>query len=275
MASNCKVIRAEIEERGGAGAWLSRAAAEHLEACAGCLGFMNERESLRRLVGGLGRVEAPADFEFRLRARMAAAKEKRGARFAAFRLAPGLAALAAAVLVASTAAAYYFNRTAPTADQTTSHQTTVQPQQAAQTSSPASTDTTGATTKDAGDAVGGGDGRAVAPSPSNVERAAAVVGPPRRERRRPAARVATEPRAEAAKAQPAGTLEFGLSTSPVVTGSNVKLEVPAGPLRVVVRDERGTARRLPMRTVSFGAQNPVGKRRETTTTTVADGGGVW
>jgi hypothetical protein len=92
-----------------------------------------------------------------------------------------------------------------------------------------------------------------------------------------AGREASEPRTDVAtKARPAGELEFGLSTSPVVTGSNVKLEVSSQPLRVVMRDEHGTPRRLAMRPVSFGAQNPVGKRRKTPeTTTVADSGGVW
>ncbi len=113
MASNCKVIRAEIEETVG-GAWLSRGTEAHLAACANCLSFYKEREALRRLVGNLERVEAPGDFEFRLRARMAAAKETKGTRPFVFRFAPGFASFAlAAVFVAAVAGAYYFKSTAP------------------------------------------------------------------------------------------------------------------------------------------------------------------
>lgn len=279
MGSNCKVIRAEIEESAG-GAWLSRAAGEHLAACASCLGFKNERESLRRLVGGLERVEAPGDFEFRLRARMAAANEAQRARPSVFRLAPGLASFAlAAVFVASVAAAYYFNRTTPTgptADHAASRQTSTATETATQ---PTTITPSAATASPAVEVVNTKDKntkdeRADA-SPSMYDERAAVVRPSRQERRRASARAATEPRVEVVKAPTEGVLEFGLSTSPVVKGSNVKLEVTAEPLRVVLRDEHGTPRRLSMRPVSFGAQNPVGKRRELKTMTVADTEGVW
>lgn len=68
---DCKRCRVEIEEAGrdappGAGV------ESHLAACALCRAFRAERASLRGLVAGLARVDAPNDFEFRLRARLAA-----------------------------------------------------------------------------------------------------------------------------------------------------------------------------------------------------------
>jgi hypothetical protein len=70
---NCQTCRAEIEEL-EAGARLSERVSAHLRVCPECGAFHEERESLRRLVGSLGPVHAPPDFDFRLRARLAAAK---------------------------------------------------------------------------------------------------------------------------------------------------------------------------------------------------------
>lgn len=68
---NCRTCRIEIEEL-ELGESPGREASEHLESCAPCRSFHEERISLRRLVGGLGSVSAPADFDFRLRARLSA-----------------------------------------------------------------------------------------------------------------------------------------------------------------------------------------------------------
>lgn len=70
---NCQTCRAEIEEL-DAGAPLSERAGAHLRVCPECGAFHEERLALRRLVGSLGPVHAPPDFDFRLRARLAAAK---------------------------------------------------------------------------------------------------------------------------------------------------------------------------------------------------------
>jgi hypothetical protein len=51
-------------------AW-SAAATEHLRECAECREFQVQQTKLRKIVGSLGTVEAPADFDFRLRARLA------------------------------------------------------------------------------------------------------------------------------------------------------------------------------------------------------------
>ncbi|HEU4795381.1 MAG TPA: hypothetical protein VFT02_07110 [Pyrinomonadaceae bacterium] len=67
----CEVVRRELdqsalnEEFGGA-------AAEHMRACADCREFQRQQMKLRQIIGSLGTVNAPADFDFRLRARLAA-----------------------------------------------------------------------------------------------------------------------------------------------------------------------------------------------------------
>jgi hypothetical protein len=68
---NCQACQIEIEEL-ELGEPLSDAASKHVKLCVSCHAFHDERQSLRRLVGGLGTVSAPPDFEFRLRARLAA-----------------------------------------------------------------------------------------------------------------------------------------------------------------------------------------------------------
>jgi hypothetical protein len=71
---NCQSCRNEIEELEMGGS-LSKAASAHLDTCSPCGAFYNERLSLRRLVGSLEPVSAPPDFEFRLRARLAASSD--------------------------------------------------------------------------------------------------------------------------------------------------------------------------------------------------------
>lgn len=68
--NNCKLIRRELDELRLGEAW-SNAATGHLRECASCREFHEQQTKLRQIVGSLGTVEAPADFDFRLRARLA------------------------------------------------------------------------------------------------------------------------------------------------------------------------------------------------------------
>ena len=68
--TNCKLIRRELDELMLGEAW-SADATEHLRECASCREFHVQQTNLRKIVGSLGTVEAPADFDFRLRARLA------------------------------------------------------------------------------------------------------------------------------------------------------------------------------------------------------------
>src|SRR4029078_3722879 len=68
--NNCKVIRRELDELMLGEGW-SAAAREPLRECAECREFHVQQTKLRQIVGSLGTVEAPADFDFRLRARLA------------------------------------------------------------------------------------------------------------------------------------------------------------------------------------------------------------
>ena len=68
--NNCEVIRRELDEL-RLDERCSSAATEHLRECAACKEFHQTQTKLRLMVGGLGTVAAPPDFDFRLRARLA------------------------------------------------------------------------------------------------------------------------------------------------------------------------------------------------------------
>jgi hypothetical protein len=76
--NNCEVVRRELEEL-MLDEPCSASASEHLRECAACREFHEKQTRLRQIVGGLGTVSAPADFDFRLRARLAS--ESSGAAF--------------------------------------------------------------------------------------------------------------------------------------------------------------------------------------------------
>jgi len=96
-AIDCKACRNEIEDA-VAGERLHAAALAHLEACARCRRFSEQRRALRELVASsLGTtVAAPHDFEWRLRARINAGKgaEHRARTWQGY--APGARAIALA-----------------------------------------------------------------------------------------------------------------------------------------------------------------------------------
>jgi hypothetical protein len=95
----CRATRQEIDE---VGEQLSAQAMLHVASCAPCLAFQNERARLRELLTSLEPVRAPADFDFRLRARIAAQAESVGPRsfFSGFALSTPAMAVAALVIVA-------------------------------------------------------------------------------------------------------------------------------------------------------------------------------
>jgi hypothetical protein len=95
---NCRHARRQIEEAGTA-ELLSSSVNNHLLSCVTCETLLREQTKLRELVSSLGTVEAPGDFEFRLRARLAG--EKRGAArpFALGNLSLGLRSAAVATIL--------------------------------------------------------------------------------------------------------------------------------------------------------------------------------
>ena len=263
--AECKAYREEIEELAGVGR-LSREARAHVNACEACRGLEQERASLRRLVGGLERVEAPADFEFRLRARMAASRA--AARRNLLRPVYGFASLAVAALFLFVSASLYVRQERQRGPDAVQHKASI-----ADTS--------------AGGAKSGSGEKAVAQATEEKTTGAPGPVPPGFQSARPKvkSRAIPPPRArEVALRGPAGGanaknfLVADLNDARVIEKSptlTIPLDTNAEPLRVVLRDERGATRVVPMRAVSFGSQELIAREGATRRAPVTDKAGVW
>src|SRR5262245_19708544 len=109
-AIDCRAVRREIDTC-ELGQRLGEQAEAHLIACAACAQFRLERQQLRELVGSLRPVAAPADFDLRLRARMAREREQATRRPFNFRFALTKPAIAiAALLVIAFATLIWINQ---------------------------------------------------------------------------------------------------------------------------------------------------------------------
>ncbi|HET8781066.1 MAG TPA: hypothetical protein VFM63_01520 [Pyrinomonadaceae bacterium] len=75
--AKCETVRREIEEL-MLGDECSTGATQHLRECGDCREFQQKQTKLRQIVGSLGTVEAPPDFDFRLRARLASESSSSG-----------------------------------------------------------------------------------------------------------------------------------------------------------------------------------------------------
>ena len=78
MKNTCEIVRRELDELMLEDT-CSASALAHLEGCNDCREFQEKQTKLRQMVGSLGTVAAPADFDFRLRARLA--NESNGGAF--------------------------------------------------------------------------------------------------------------------------------------------------------------------------------------------------
>jgi hypothetical protein len=278
--SDCKVFRAEIEEAADGGA-LGVGAGAHVKVCNACGEALRGREALRGLVRGLGRVEAPPDFEYRLRARMA--RSKPGGGHGAFgRLFPvsGLAWAAVAVCVLSVAAAVYFRQAQP-AGQSASNgeQVASLPQVNASPVTTGSNNTIDKTAQQDANGPPTADGGFV-PAPvqrvRNVRRAASQprdreLAP--REAGGVSAQSGTVDMAVRGAQIQLPTLNSGNSGASRVRAQGIQLGTTAGTLRVALRDERGTL--VPMLSVSFGSQEPLSRQAAGVRVNTQDEEGVW
>ncbi len=111
---NCRNVRREVEEV-AAGDLLSSSAIDHLKNCPQCGTFREERVKLREMLSTLGAVEAPGDFEFRLRARLANEERGGGQPFVMRNLSFGFrsATVATILLLIGSALLFVSLRTAP------------------------------------------------------------------------------------------------------------------------------------------------------------------
>jgi hypothetical protein len=224
------------------------------------------------LLGGLERVAAPDDFEFRLRARMARQRAAEKSWLGRLKFAPGVAAAAVAVCLLA-ASAFYFKVPRGTDDSVAARQ-----EAPAADASSAATDDHVAPTKEVADVSrerpSAEEFDAARPDKARQNlRAAAVESGGRRSAPRPRRALRED--------------NFGVRVAAVIDGGEgvanatdsatqtVALRTSPETLRVVMRDERGGSYVLPMRSVSFGAQGPVGRDARIVRASHTDKEGVW
>jgi hypothetical protein len=264
--SDCKVYRSEIVEAPD-GEALSRGARSHAESCRACADELRGGESLRSLVRGLNRVEAPSDFEYRLRARMASAGTPgRRGPLRGFRLVYAFAPVAAAACFLVVSASLYLRQASRPS---VAESPAVSVSETAP--NPAAANRAGDTAKELKGAGVRPEGVAPVALTStahpSVQRARAAS--------RPSREVAAGPEARASLQR--NTTIASLSSAQVITvrGLPFALKTQAEPMRMILRDERGEGRVVPMRAVSFGAQELITREKVSRQAAVADNEGVW
>jgi hypothetical protein len=284
--SDCKAFRTEIDEALSAAA-LGRDASAHASLCAACADALREREALRGLVRGLVRVEAPHDFEFRLRARMAATKPRGGLALFGRLRSPGLAWVAAAVCFLAVSATLYMRQspkrvTAPVAEPASIAVAPRNADESKRVDAEASRPDAEASRRS--DGVGSTlvAGRVDAPT-STHGKAAPHVASSKRDatQARWSDFIARGPRGDAPRP---GSFDLASKSARVIkhlpeTGGvasraqGIQLGTSAGTLRVVLRDERGVV--VPMRRVSFGSQEALVRETASRREPASEEEGVW
>jgi len=109
-ANGCKTFSRQIDEL-GFGEEPTAPVQEHLQSCASCRSFYDDRLKLRQMIGGLEAVTAPGDFDFRLRARLAQEREKSALPFSLAGFGFGLPSIALAILAVVVGVGLYVRTT--------------------------------------------------------------------------------------------------------------------------------------------------------------------
>lgn len=279
---NCQKCKIEIEERDLRRERLSSAAEAHLSACASCRVFGEERLALARLVGGLEKVSAPADFDFRMRARMAAENRPGATRARWFNFSP--AALSwplAGCLALVVSASLYFQQQQPDATtapniqahnvsasptpQTYVAETTAQPERSPSVETPSSIDATSPR-----------NSLAVRDSLASRRRVVPV---------RAGGRTIVETAPIREQVEESNTASLLGSRVRFAAGNNaaksesalipVQVSAQERPLKVFVRDTGGAARTISVESVSFGSRDVIGRPATISKASLSTNQGVW
>lgn len=249
---NCRNVRRGIEEA-GPGDLLSISVAEHMRNCPECVRFSEEDVKLREIVSSLGMVEAPADFEFRLRARLAGEKRDFANYFSLGGLSVGFRTVAFAGLLLLFASALLL----------------VSMRSQRDTSLTAS-DATPAATKPAVDQQS--DQPAVALAPNTPDTQATPVQKPGTEKR--TAGIALAGNRGSVKTRDMGSVPARVLRPSDLTAraSDFPIEARSQALKVSLDDGSGSSRTISLPAVSFGSQRAVS---QSTSPLIASARGSW
>ncbi len=249
---DCRNVRREIEAAGNSDL-LGPAVHAHLQSCAACESLSRQQNNLQAILSSLETVEAPGDFGFRVRARLAAERQAASpTEFGNFSF--GVRSAAVSMVLFLVAAAFVFvsfrSRVNPT----------VVPQEIASNPVPPSNNGVAATEK------------VVVPAPaketaiSGIESTAVASdrGSKGREGR-------------AIKANRVGTRDFSSTQASVKhldEGDSAAFPINASyqSLKVSVNDAHGSSRTISLPTVSFGSQRTLSQNAAPL---MASARGVW
>lgn len=300
---NCKEYRAEIEGSDFAAGRDAARPPSHADGCAVCRDFRDETAAVRRLVAGLARVDAPPDFEFRLRARLGAADSARPRAWAQTlwpqTLLPRAAAFAAAGCLALAAALALQTRNPRPAEALTESVRPTVERAAAGTAANANAETAarevpGEKTDEvpAAELTDSRAGSKWAEPNETVAtrrkvRGAAVAAASAAAKRAPRGleAVAAAAQSEGEMVAPGGagggqteTRTLSMTGSPVIVTSAIPLPVSADerPLQVLFKDTQGESHVVNVAPVTFGSNEPAARPANVTFTKAAKKKhGVW
>lgn len=247
---DCKACRRAIEWAAMGEEVGSAEARAHLASCPDCRRFSAERRALRELVASVEPVAAPLDFDWKLRARLAA--ERSAGANGRFRLslAPGIPAIAlAALFMLLIAAAVYVKQSGPER---------LSPAPAVAAINAPAPQTLATQDKSSASPSRSDEGRnrvltaATARKPVGVRRPRAGAGGQVKSPG-PGSEAATV----AVAAAPLGTVrstDFSSSVAPVITLSPVPVRTPTQPVKVLLDEGSGNLRTVALQPVTFGSQ---------------------
>jgi hypothetical protein len=252
-SKTCREVRREIDES-DRGLHLSGEIVSHVTSCAPCRQFQHERSQLRELVGSLEPVTAPPDFDMRLRARIAAERQRpaRSSFFPQFLMStPAMAAVALVVVVA--ASIVWFSQRNRSQSSVAANGSSSQPTKSPEAGLPGKSDPTAPIVA----------GVINPEAPSTID----PVGVPRAVNRRTGEVSTARTRSSAGDfdVKPAMTI-----SRTVDSPGEVSLSAPDKPMVVSVEDDSGARRSISLPAVSFGSQRLVDNR-----VPVSTNGRVW
>jgi len=247
----CREVRLEIDQT-ELHQPLSANGEAHVVNCTACAAFRDERLRLRELIGGLQPVTAPADFDMRLRARIARERDVPKQPYI-FRLVMSTPAIAAAaVLVIAVGAVVFIS-------QRNRSQTPMQASSNGnERANPAATSTAVASDRNP-DPV-------QSPSPENRDPDNTKLPAPLvvRNTPKPSSPANAVPQAEDLSARRAQSVKLS------DRAGEVSLIAPTRPMVVTMYDEHGATRKIQLPPISFGSQRLNDKRTQVSMTNTKD-----
>ncbi len=248
----CRMARREIDES-ELNLRLSDQLEAHISSCPSCREFRDERTRLRQLVGSLEPVTAPADFDVRLRARIAVERQRpaRASLWPHFLMStPAMAA--AAVIVMLAASIVWFSQRNGKQSPTVAQRGPASERQRNGEASTASKETTPNPASDASPAK----------TTEPRDQAATVNGGSRDMNRKRNPSVVFKGKT--------ASREFAVEPAEVIkqvpdSPGEISLSAPNKPLVVSVEDNRGATHKILLPAISFGAQRLVDNRTPVST----------